>query len=48
MKTPAITWGKSHTAVVDSKSVKAQAMEHVESIAVEFATDFLYVNPPLE
>lgn len=46
MNTPAITWGKSHTAVVDSKSVKAQIMENVESIAVEFANDFLSVNPP--
>lgn len=46
MNTPAITWGKSHIAVVDSKSVKAQIMENVEAIAVEFANDFLLVNPP--
>jgi hypothetical protein len=46
MTTPAITWGKSHTAVVSAKSLKAQVLGHVESIANEFANDFLSVNPP--
>jgi hypothetical protein len=45
MKTPAITWGKSHTIVVSAKSVKTHVMGHVESIAKDFANDFLSVNP---
>lgn len=45
MTIPAITWGKSHTAVMNSKSVKAQVMGNVESITKEFANDFLSVNP---
>ncbi len=45
MTIPAITWGKSRTAVVNSKSVKAQVIGNVESIIKEFANDFLSVNP---
>jgi len=45
MATPAITWGKSYTGVVSSKSVKARVIGDVESIAKEFANDFLSVNP---
>lgn len=44
LATPGITWGKSHTAVVSAKSVKAQVMGFIESIAREFANDFLSVN----
>lgn len=44
MKTPAITWGKSHTAVVSVKAVKPEVMRHVVSLTKDFASDFLSVN----
>ena len=42
--TPAITWGKSITGAVHSTSLKRYVMRDAESIAKDFANDFLSMN----
>lgn len=42
--TPAITWGKSITGAVHSTSLKRHVMRDAESIAKDFANDFLSMN----
>lgn len=42
--TPAITWGKSITGAVHSTSLKQHVMRDAESIAKDFANDFLSMN----
>ena len=42
--TPAITWGKSITGAIHSTSLKPHVMRDAESIAKDFANDFLSIN----
>lgn len=42
--TPAITWGKSITGAVHSQSLKPHVIRDAESIAKDFANDFLAMN----